>query len=76
MTDPRTVNMASEAMPLGDGFTVTFTTKNGQLDADWQPRMPSGRKGQKYLPAYKRARNEFIRRVAHRTGLNMLVVDL
>jgi hypothetical protein len=76
MTDPRTVNMASEAMPLGDGFTVTFTMKNGQLDADWQPRIPYGRKGRKHLPAYKRARNEFIRRVAHRTGLNMLVVDL
>jgi len=76
MTDPRTVNMASEAMPLGDGITVTFIMKNGQLDAEWQPRIPYGQKGQKYLSAYKRARNEFIRRVASQTGLNMLVVDL
>lgn len=70
------INMCSERMPLGDGLTVAFSFTNGHLAADWKPRMPYGRKGRKYLPAYRRARDEFVRRVAHRTGLNVLVVDL
>lgn len=69
-------SLRSERMPLGDGLTVAFNFADGQLAADWQPRMPYGRKGRKYLPAYRRARDEFVRRVAHRTGLNVMVVDL
>ncbi|WP_267394976.1 MULTISPECIES: hypothetical protein [unclassified Sphingomonas] len=70
------INMHSERMPLGDGFTVSFTFRDQKLEADWQPRLPYGRKGRKYLPAYKRARDEFIARLARRTGLTVLVVDL
>jgi hypothetical protein len=70
------VEMRSERMPLGDGFTVSFVFQNRKLEADWQPRLPHGRKGRKYLPAYRLARNEFVRRIAKRTGLNVLVVDL
>jgi hypothetical protein len=70
------LDMRSERMPLGDGFSVSFTFKDRKLDAAWQPRLPYGRKGRKYLPAYRLARDEFLRRVAKRTGLNVLVVDL
>lgn len=70
------VEMRSERMPLGDGFTVSFVFQNRKLEADWQPRLPIGRKGRKYLPAYRLARDEFVRRIAKRTGLNVLVVDL
>ena len=68
--------MTSEAMPLGDGFTVTFRMEGRSVNVDWQPRVPCGRKGRKYLPAYRRAREEFVRRVAARTGLSVLVIDL
>lgn len=70
------VTMTSEAMPLGDGLTVTFSMKGGTLEAEWAPRVPRGRKARKYLPAYKRAPDEFIGRLVQRTGLNVLVVDL
>lgn len=70
------VEMRSERMPLGDGFTVSFVFQNRKLEADWQPRLPYGRKGRKYLPAYRLARDEFVRGIAKRTGLNVLVVDL
>lgn len=70
------VEMRSERMPLGDGFTVSFVFQNRKLEADWQPRLPYGRKGRKYLTAYRLARDEFVRRIAKRTGLNVLVVDL
>jgi len=70
------ITMSSERMPLGDGFTVSFVFQDRKLEADWQPRIPCGRKGRKYLPAYRLARDEFLRRLAKRTGLNVLVVDL
>lgn len=70
------VTMSSERMPIGDGFTVSFVFKDFKLEAEWRPRVPYGRKGRKYLPAYRSARNEFVRRIAKRTGLNVLVVDL
>ncbi len=70
------INMRSERMPIGDGYSVTFSFASGRLEADWQPKVPYGRKGRKYLPAYRRARDEFIRRMVRRTGLNIMVVDL
>lgn len=75
-SDPRAVTMSSERTPLGDGFTVSFVFQGRKLEAEWQPRVPYGRKGRKYLPAYRLARNEFVRRIAQHTGLNVLVVDL
>ena len=74
--NPGNVTLSSERMPLGDGFTVSFVFHDRKLEADWQPRIPYGRKGRKYLPAYRLARDEFLRRLAKRTGLNVLVVDL
>ncbi len=50
------INMRSERMPIGDGYSVTFSFASGRLEADWQPKVPYGRKGRKYLPAYRRAR--------------------
>lgn len=67
--------MRSEAMPVGDGFTVTFLLAGGRLDAEWQPGLP-GKKGRKLIPAYRRARDEFLRRVAHRHGFHIGVVEL
>jgi hypothetical protein len=46
------------------------------MEAHWEPRVPVGRKGRKYLPAYRLARDEFLARVAKRTGLSVAVVEL
>ncbi len=70
-------DLRSERMPVGGGFSVSFSYVGGTLDAEWHPRIPVGsRKGRRYFVAYQRARNEFVRRIAKRTGLNMVVVDL
>jgi hypothetical protein len=69
-------DIRSEPMPIGDGFTVTFSFVGGKLDAEWQPRIPVGSSARRrYLSAYKRARLAFVRRVAKRTGLKIMVVD-
>lgn len=70
------INMSSEAMPVGDGFAVTFSMKAGRLDCEWSPRVPKGRKARRYLPAYRLARDEFIRRLSARAGIVIGVVEL
>ena len=70
-------DMRSERMPIGDGFTVSFSFVDGKLDAEWHPRLPDNSAlNRKYLEPYRRARNEFFRRVARRTGTSIMVVDL
>lgn len=76
MTDPRTLTMASEAMPLGNGFTVTFSMNAGRIDAAFIPALPKGRKARRYLSSYRLARDEFLCRVALRTGLTVGVVEV
>lgn len=76
MTDPRTVTMSSEAMPLGNGVTVTFSMDAGQMEAAFAPDLPKGRKARRFLAPYRRARDEFLRRVALRTGLTVGVVEI
>ncbi|MEI5685455.1 hypothetical protein [Sphingomonas kyungheensis] len=76
MTELRTITMESEPMPLGHGRAVIFRLIDGQLEAEWKPRIPHGPWASRLLPAYRRARQEFLRRVALKTGLNMLVVEL
>jgi hypothetical protein len=75
MTDPRTIAMESEPMPLGHGHAVVFRLVDGQLETQWEPRIPHGPSATKLLPAYRRAREEFVRRVALNTGLNMMVIE-
>lgn len=72
----RELRMTSEKMPVGKGFAVVFSMVGGTLDVEWLPRMPGPRRGRQCLPAYRRARNDFLRRVALKTGLNVMVVDL
>lgn len=70
-------DLRSERMPVGDGFSVSFSFINGKLNAEWHPRVPvASRKGKRYFAAYQRARNEFVRRIARKTGVNIMVVDL
>lgn len=75
MTPPNDLRMTSEKMPVGKGFAVVFRMEGGQMEVDWLPRMPGPRRGRQCLPAYRLARNEFLRRVALKTGLNVAVVE-
>jgi hypothetical protein len=76
MSTTPNINLSSEAMPVGDGFAVTFFMKAGRLDCEWSPRVPKGRKARRYLPAYRLARNEFIRRLSARAGIVIGVIEL
>lgn len=76
MIDMHNAAMTSEAMPLGNGLTVTFSLAAGRLDAAWSPAIPTGKKAQRYLAPYRRARDEFLRRVSLRFGLSVGVVEL
>ncbi len=69
------LHMTSEEMPVGEGFVVVFSMIGGKMDVEWQPRIPTGRRGRQCLPAYRLARNEFLRRVALKTGLNVAVIE-
>lgn len=71
--DPRTVTMRSEAMPVGDGYAVTFSYVRGRLDAEWSPDVPSGRIH--LTPAYQRARTEFMQQLARRLDGKLMVVE-
>jgi len=73
--NPRT-EMRSEAMPLGDGLTVRFAIINGRMEAAFNPTPPRGRKARRILPAYRRARDEFLRRFSVRTGLTVGVLEV
>lgn len=70
------LRMTSEKMPVGRGFAVVFSMIGGKMDVEWQPRVPTGRRGRQCLRGYMLARNEFLRRVARKTGLTVMVVDL
>ncbi len=69
------LRMTSEKMPVGKGFAVVFHMEGGQMEVEWLPRMPGPRRGRQCLPAYRLARNEFLRRVALKTGLNVAVIE-
>lgn len=76
MTSLQSLTMASEAMPIGGGITVSFTFRAGQMDVSFNRELPKGRKARRYLPAYRLARDEFLRRVSHRTGLTVGVLEI
>lgn len=76
MIDPRSITMSSEAMPIGNGFSVTFSMDAGRMEAAFAPDLPRDRKARRFLAPYRRARDEFLRRVALRTGLTVGVVEV
>jgi hypothetical protein len=61
---------------LGKGIAVEFTFADGRMDAIWSPRIPHGRRGRQILPAYRRARHEFLADVAERLGIVIAVADV
>lgn len=68
--------MLSEQVALGRGYSVQFRLADGRMDVMWEPRMPMGRRGRQLLPAYREARNAFLRDVAKAAGTNVLVAEV
>lgn len=67
------IALQSEPVAVGDGFAVTFSFAAGRLDAEWSPKVPSRKPH--LAPAYRRARNEFLKHVAQQAGGGILVVE-
>ena len=64
----------SESFPLGRGYAVEFRLEGSRMEAAWSPGLPTGRRGRQLLPAYRKARDTFLRSVAATAG-NILVVE-
>lgn len=60
---------------LNRRYSVRFTFTGGALDCEWLPMMPPAELGRKLLPAYRQARNNFLRRLAPAVG-SIMVVDV
>jgi hypothetical protein len=70
-----TVTVRSKLTPVGEGFAVEFVFDGQRLDAEWSPGLP-GPNRQHLIPAYRRARDRFLRRVAVALGTNIGVLEL
>lgn len=60
------------AYRLDDRFTVEISIDAGRIECAWSPHVPKGRKARNLLPAYRRARNEFISSL----GVRAMVVEI
>lgn len=58
--------------PLRHGYTVTLSLDGARLEAEWSPNLPIGRRARKLLPAYRKARNDFLATL----GLPVTVIEL
>jgi hypothetical protein len=58
--------------PLDGRFMVAFSLSDDGFEACWSPFPPKGRKARNLLPAYRRARNDFLASL----DINVLVVEL
>lgn len=58
--------------PLDRRFSVHISIDGGQIECAWSPHVPKGRKARSLLPAYRRARNEFITSL----GVRAMVVEI
>lgn len=53
-------------------FAVEFSIDGKAFGAHWSPHLPKGRKLRALLPAYRRARNDFLAGL----DVNVLVIEL
>ena len=61
-----------KSYPLPGGYAVAFSLNNGQLECEWSPHLPRGKRAKKLLPHYRDARNEFLASL----GMNVAVIEL
>jgi hypothetical protein len=70
------MNFRSEPYALGESVTVEFHLKGNAMNVEWAPAMPKPEQGRRLLPAYRRARDEFLALVARQTGKTALCVEV
>jgi hypothetical protein len=73
----RSAKIPDRVVALPYGYTATFQWRDG-MHIDWAPAAPriqSARHRQKFLAAYRAARDGFIADVAAAIGGNVLVMD-
>jgi hypothetical protein len=58
--------------PLDRRFAVEFALAGESLEACWTPFTPKGRKARSLIPAYRKARNDFLASL----DLNVLVIEI
>lgn len=62
----------AKTFPLDRRFAVEFVLEGASMRARWCPFTPKGRKARSLLPAYRKARNEFIASL----DVNVMVIEL
>jgi hypothetical protein len=76
MTGLNSLDMASQPVPVGKGFSVAFTWKRGRIGCEWLPKCPGGFRSLKDTPAYRNARDAFVREVSERSGVWIGVIEI
>lgn len=61
---------------LDHKFTADFGIFGGTFSVKWNPDIPAGRERRKLLPAYLRARDDFLEEVASQSGQVIAVAAL
>ncbi|MEM9085788.1 MAG: hypothetical protein AAGB23_07685 [Pseudomonadota bacterium] len=62
----------AKSYPLDRRFTVEFALDGSAFEARWSPFAPKGRKARSLLPAYRRARHDFLSSL----DVNVTVIEL
>ena len=61
-----------QSYKLPRGYEIELSLDGGRLECRWSPDVPRGQRARKLLPAYRDARDKFIRSL----GVNTLVVEI
>ncbi len=75
---PRLPTMASDWHRMGNGYSVAFSIKGGELQSTWNPSIPPARKLRRIVESgkYFVARHAFMLEVSARIGGAVVCVDL
>jgi hypothetical protein len=76
MSGLSTLELRGEPVPLGGGFSVAFSWNRGRIGCEWAPKCPRGFSTLKQTPAYRNARDAFVREVSERSGVFVGVIEL
>ena len=66
--------ISSPPFAIGRGYSVEFRLEGTRMDVVWSPGLPTGRRGRQLLPAYRKARDAYLRSIATTRG-DILVVE-
>jgi hypothetical protein len=69
-------NISSELYSVGEGYSCSFSVKNGAINCTWHPSMPNARKLRRIvqLEKYFAARNAFFGELSKHLGGQVVCV--